>query len=190
MSTILFSIYTATLSVSLGYMECGENAVLNEDWNKATYCYTKALDSYGLSNNYAGRFICYWNIHLAESHLKNVDKSMDALLGFIVYGSLFNKEYPNMFEEEKKEFGLFNKLNYSISLLQAVWASENKYSCRSELYPCYLPDPKLISVFKNNIPFCEKGLVLGLNSKKDNELLVVSAQCTGDKEKYFFTDTP
>jgi len=168
------------------YMQCGGEAMEQQDWETSTRCHRLALGSDMLND--VGAAVAYWNIFVSEDHLGHVDKSMYAVLGFIVYGSL-SLDNPR-YNEATKGFAVKRKLGYAIAALQATWASRNDYSCRSLLFACHTTAEEFIRVFEQKIPFCGKeDNIVEVKVNREKNLVELEVSCSNGPERYYFVTT-
>ena len=166
------------------FMMTGEMSMQNGHWSTAIDMYSRAIGTNMLSD--LGMAVAYWNIYFAYANLENDDDSMNALLGFIVYGSsIVNDPYH---KDAAEELMLKDKLSLSLAELQAKWASRNDYSCRSPEFACYITEESFIGSFEESVPFCGgKNNVMGAQMNQDGDTIEVIVHCTVDQETYYFT---
>lgn len=183
---VVFLICLALSQVTPQFLDIGQKNLRVGNWQEASDNFNKALGTNRL--NVAGRAISYWSIYIAEKNMYNIDNSINALLSFMIYGVDFMFHNNLKLKNMAKEFKIKQKLSYSITVIQAIWARQNNYSCRSELFACYIPDQALIRIFESTIPFC--GNLRNINSrrvfKKDN-IINLEVQCLNKTETYYFT---
>lgn len=173
------------------FLRAGDKAIRSGNWKEASISFKAAINTGRL--NKGGMSIAYWNIHIAEYNLKHIDLDMDAVLGFIVYGSEFAESTQSLFKQWGKKFKLKRKLNYAIALIQATWASRNNHSCRSEIFSCYIASKSLIRIFELIIPFCVDRKVNNILIKNKGQTLRANITCSSGVESeiyyenYYFT---
>ena len=175
------------VSAPLDPQECivaGGRALEHHQWQEASMHFNNAIDS-GYLND-VNMAISYWNIHIAEVNLGNVDKDMEALLGFIVWCRALDESPWPLMQAWKKKFKLKYKSLLAHIMMQAEWANRNSYSCRSELFSCYVANKGLIRILEKNT-FCR-----GLGVKRvfvpgNKRILRANITCSDDsKETYYF----
>jgi hypothetical protein len=166
-------------------LKSGEAAMRSGNWQEASNFFHEAIKTNRL--NEGGQAMSYWNIHVAERNMRHLDESMEAMLGFIIYGSLFiESSYPDL-DRWDNQFKAKKKLGYSIALVQAIWARSNNYSCRSEVHSCYVQNEKLIKVFEDYMPFCGNTKnIMGGESSYNKNIIKLNVQCTNTTETYYF----
>ena len=178
---MLYLVFSSILLASNPYLDFatnmseGQSSMDKGDWGSASKSYRKAL-SYNLYNDWGSQYI-YWQIYVAESNLKNIDESLAALTGFVVFGEavLNDPRYKN----EVKEFDLAEKLKASKVFIAAVWASRNEYSCREEMFSCPIYEKQHIQIYKEYLPFCEKtnSNYFSIITNENKKTLKVNAHC-------------
>lgn len=170
------------------FLQAGEVALEAGQWQEASDNFNKAIGTNVL--NIGGQTISYWNIYIAEQNLGDTDESMMALLAFNVYGAdWFTSENPRL-KIMATQFNVKRKLIYGIAMLQAVWAHRNKYSCRSELFACFIPAVQLIRVFEEQIPFCgDRSKIVGGSMDREGTSIRMNVKCPDKIETYYFTTT-
>ncbi|KKM60736.1 hypothetical protein LCGC14_1538830 [marine sediment metagenome] len=167
------------------FLQSGEVALQAGNWQEASDNFYKAINTNEL--NIGGQAVSYWNVFISERNMNHVDKSMEALLAFIVYGSDFVTSNDPNFKMWARKFNVKLKLNYSIVLIQAVWAKRNNYSCKSKLFACYVPTEKLINVFEETIPFCGNSKdIIGAGIINKDNIIKFEIQCRDGTETYYF----
>ena len=166
--------------------KAGDEAIDRGDWEEVSKDFNEILNNYGpYTLNVIGKTVCYWNIHIAEHNMGNYDKSSQALLGFITYGS--DVIYHGSMSDEvwAMKFGLRGKLHHGYALLQARWAKINSHSCRSNRFACHINEAKLISVFEREM-FCRNGKIIKTKKVKEGNIIIVLVLCDKGSEHYYF----
>jgi len=165
----------------------GDRAIQANNWQEASIHFNNAIDTRQL--NSAGMAVAYWNIHIAESNLHHIDKDMEALLGFIVYGYDFAEAPWPSFKRWRNEFRLERKLNHAFALMQANWANHNSYSCRSKLFACYIKTKSLIEIFERAVPFCKNRTVQSIKISDKKKIMQTNVACSDNSiETYYFVN--
>ena len=87
---ILFAFILSACSGSTetaAYLMDGERLMILKQWEQAAASFQKALRTGELSP--PGEAMAYWNMFYAYDHTKNIDKTADALIGFLGVGGDF-----------------------------------------------------------------------------------------------------
>ena len=76
-----------------------------------------------------------------------------------------------------KTFDAKRKLKFANMALQAYWAGENNYTCRSKMFSCFIYSEDNISIFKETIPFCKESELHGYKINRIGSLLETDILC-------------
>ncbi len=107
------------LEMALAYLRHGDDQA-------ASMAFQRAIDTGYLSD--AGRALAYWYIHLAEKSRGSIDKSINALTGFVVLAEdLLEEASPYRYASQDREdfiwqFDLDRRLSLARAVMSATWA--------------------------------------------------------------------
>jgi hypothetical protein len=175
--TFCLPVFAKTLGPS-EYLLAGEHNMNNQNWAKAIFHFESAISSRQLSP--PGLTMAYWSIYIAGQSLKNKTYVANGLIGFIIYGTDSLKYDNPKIKQWAEAFKIEPRLVLAKTKLDAIWASQNKLSCRSKLFSCYLKNKKYIKYYQQALGAC------GVLKVSQNKTMAVSKCLDGSIEKYYF----
>ena len=177
------------LEMALAYLRHGDDQA-------ASIAFQRAIDTGYLSD--AGRALAYWYIHLAEKSRGSIDKSINALTGFVVLAEdLLEEASPYRYANQDREdfiwqFDLDRRLSLARAVMSATWAErahgyglsvEHPVSVHNDMEMSYFIE--LASPCANNSQDVKRHTLMASGGMVQQ----VIVQCTGNPTEsisYFF----
>lgn len=171
------------------YIELGEEELQKGRWENAIAHFKEALSS---DLGPPANATCYWDMYLAYEQLNKPDDAAESLFMFISTVNFFNEflqeapvGHPGFIWIARA--GIKDKVLYAKSALDVYWMRKNDYYCRTELYSCTIPFPKMVGLYASRLPFCKGRGMTNIRIIKETPNLIVGADCLGGStEKYYF----